>query len=109
MADYSSFSDKFSNYLNTIYHLILKLFIFVGILQVLKFEISKVQDFGNFEISPMQGLLHVFALSSGASPGATGTETEDGMFFYFILLSFQPGVTVTSCFLFTKLSGTYNR
>ena len=34
----NSFSDKFSDCLNTINHLNLKLFIFVGILQVLKFE-----------------------------------------------------------------------
>ena len=31
----------------------MKLFIFVGILQGLKIWISKVQDFGNFELSPM--------------------------------------------------------
>ena len=33
----------------------------------------------------MKGLLHVFALSAGASPGATGTETEDGMCFLLYL------------------------
>ena len=37
-ADFNSFSDKFSGDLNTINHLNLKIFIFVGSLQVLKFE-----------------------------------------------------------------------
>ena len=32
--DYNSFSDKFSDYLNTICHLNMRLFICVGILQV---------------------------------------------------------------------------
>ena len=37
-ADFDSFSDKFSADLNTTKHLNMKLFIFVGIKQVLKFE-----------------------------------------------------------------------
>ena len=37
-ADFGSFSDKFLDDLNTINHFNLKFFIFVGILQVLKFE-----------------------------------------------------------------------
>ena len=40
-GDYSSFFDLFSDYLNAINHLNLKLFIFVGTLQVLKFKIQK--------------------------------------------------------------------
>ena len=47
-AAYNSFSDQISDYLNTIKHLNLKQFICVGIPQVLI-----VQDFGNFELSPM--------------------------------------------------------
>ena len=33
-GDYSSFSDKFLDYLNTINNLNMKIFIFIGILQV---------------------------------------------------------------------------
>ena len=40
LGDYISFSDLFSVCLRTIDHLI-------------KIEISKVQDFGNFDLSPM--------------------------------------------------------
>ena len=40
-ADFDSFSDKFSDDFITINHLNMKLFIFVGILQVLKFEVLK--------------------------------------------------------------------
>ena len=40
-ADSNSFSDKFSGDINAIDHLNLKLFIFVGILPVLKFEFLK--------------------------------------------------------------------
>ena len=34
-------------------HVNFKILIFVGILQVLKIEISKILDLGNFELSPM--------------------------------------------------------
>ena len=44
---------RFLDDVNTINHLNMKLFIFVGIMQVFKIGISKVQDFGNFELSPM--------------------------------------------------------
>ena len=40
-ADFDSFSDKFSDYLNTINLLNFKLFVFVGILQVFKFDFLK--------------------------------------------------------------------
>ena len=40
-ADYNRSSDLFSDYLNTINHLNMKLFIFIGILQVLKFDFLK--------------------------------------------------------------------
>ena len=46
-------SDLFSVCLRTIDHLILKLWIFSGHTASLKIEILKVQDFGNFELSPM--------------------------------------------------------
>ena len=51
--DSNSFFDLFSVHLKTIYHLNLKLLIFVGILQVLRFDIKKFRIFGNFELSPM--------------------------------------------------------
>ena len=35
----------------------MKLFIFVGIIASLKIRISKVQDFGNFELSPMCSII----------------------------------------------------
>ena len=51
---YNSFSDFFSDYLNTIIHLNWKIYLFfLGFLQVLRFENSKVQDLGNFELSPI--------------------------------------------------------
>ena len=40
-TDFHRFSDWFQDYLNAINHLKFKLFIFVGILQVLKFEFLK--------------------------------------------------------------------
>ena len=40
-ADYNRFSDFFFRLLNTINHLNMKLFIFIGILQVIKFEFLK--------------------------------------------------------------------
>ena len=55
-ADYNRFSDLFSDYLNTITHFNLKLFIIVGNTRhpaSFKILISKVQDFGNFELSLM--------------------------------------------------------
>ena len=44
-GDYNSFSGLFSDYLNTINGLNLKLFIFVGILQVLSFYQSLCAPF----------------------------------------------------------------
>ena len=41
LADYDSFSGQFSDYPNTIIHSNLKLFIIIGILQVLKFVLLK--------------------------------------------------------------------
>ena len=52
-GDYISFSDLFSGCLRTTDHLILKLWIFSGHTASFKIEISKVQDFGNFELSTM--------------------------------------------------------
>ena len=46
-------SDLFSVHLRTIDHLILKLWIFSGHTASFRIEILKVQDFGNFELSPM--------------------------------------------------------
>ena len=53
VRQYISFSDLFSVCLRTIHHLILKLWIFSGHTASFKIEILKVQDFGNFELSPM--------------------------------------------------------
>ena len=53
LGDYISFSDLFSVCLTTIDHLIMKLWIFSGHTACFKIETSKVQDFGNFELSPM--------------------------------------------------------
>ena len=52
-GDYISFSDLFSVCLRTTNHLNLKLWICSGHTASFKIEISKVQDFGNFELSPM--------------------------------------------------------
>ena len=48
-ADSYIFFDLISVYLKTFKHFILKLFIFIGKLQVLRFDFQ-VQDFGNFEL-----------------------------------------------------------
>ena len=53
-ADYYGFFDLISVYLKTIDHLNLKLLIFIGKLQVSRFDFQKDQDFGNFELPPMQ-------------------------------------------------------
>ena len=50
--DCISFSDLFLVCLGTTDHLILKLMIFSGHTASFKIEISKVQDFGNFDFSP---------------------------------------------------------
>ena len=56
-TDFDSFSDLFSVCLRTIYHLILKLIRYIiYLLHVLRFWISKIQDFRIFEFSPMQML-----------------------------------------------------
>ena len=52
-ADYNSFSDLFSACLKTIDYLNLKLLIFSGHTASFKTGVSKVQDFENFELSPM--------------------------------------------------------
>ena len=48
-----SFYDLFSICLRAIDHLILKLWVFSGHTASFKIEILKVQDFGDFELSPM--------------------------------------------------------
>ena len=50
-ADLNSFSDEFLDDLNTINHLYLKLFIFVDILLVLKFEFLKFRIFEIFNFT----------------------------------------------------------
>ena len=52
LGRFNSFYDKFSDYLNTIYQLNMKLLIFVGILQILKEVLSSV---------PMHGFSSNFA------------------------------------------------
>ena len=52
-GDYISFSDLFSVCLKTIDHLISKLWMLSVHTASFKIEISKVQDFGNFELSPL--------------------------------------------------------
>ena len=52
-GDYNSFSDLFLVCLKTIDHLNLKLWIFSGHTLSFKIGASKVQDFGNFKLSPM--------------------------------------------------------
>ena len=49
-GDYNNFFDQFSDYQNTINHLNLKLFVFVVILLVLKFEFlkSRIWEILNF-------------------------------------------------------------
>ena len=52
-ADYNRFCDLFSDYLNTINHLNMKLFIVIGILQVLKFELLlkfRILEIWNFHL-----------------------------------------------------------
>ena len=64
MADYNSFFDLFSVYLKMIDCLDLKLLIFIGKLQVLRYVFQKVEDFGNFELSPMLSHMHKVTLST---------------------------------------------
>ena len=63
LVDSNSFFDLFSDYLKMIDRLDLKLLIFIGILQVLRYVFQKVQDFGNFELSPMLSHMHKVTLS----------------------------------------------
>ena len=51
--DHNSFSDLYSAFLRKIDHLNLKLWIFSGHTASFKIQVSKVQDFGNFELSWM--------------------------------------------------------
>ena len=53
LADNKSFSDLFSICLKTIDHLNLKLLIFCRHTASFKIQISKVQDLGNFKLSPI--------------------------------------------------------
>ena len=53
LGHYISSSDLFSVCLRTTDHLNLKLWIFSGHTASFKIEISKVQDFANFKLSPM--------------------------------------------------------
>ena len=53
-GDHNSFSDLFTIFRRTIDHLNLKLRIFSGHNASFKIGVLKVQDFGNFELSPMQ-------------------------------------------------------
>ena len=53
-GDYNSFTNEFSDYLNTTNILNMKVFIFVGILQVFK-----VQDFRNFERVQLECLIRL--------------------------------------------------
>ena len=52
-GDHNSFSDLSSVCLRTFDHLNLKLSIFSGHTANFMIGVSKVQDFGNFELSPM--------------------------------------------------------
>ena len=52
-ADYNSFSDLFSIHVKTIDHLDFKLLVFSRHTACLKIGISKVQDFENYELSPI--------------------------------------------------------
>ena len=56
LAAYYSFFDYFSDYLNTINHSNFKLFIFVGILQVLKFEFLKFRILESLNFHPCKKL-----------------------------------------------------
>ena len=53
-GDCNIFTDSFSVCLKTIDHLNLELCIFSGHTASFKFRVSKVQDFENLELSPMQ-------------------------------------------------------
>ena len=53
LGDHNSFSDLFSVCLRTFDHLNLKLWIYSGHTANFKNEVWKVQDCGNFELSPM--------------------------------------------------------
>ena len=64
-ADYYRFSDLYSACLKTIDHLSLELGIFSGHIASFKIGVFKVQDFGNFELSPMH-LYLVYASSDGS-------------------------------------------
>ena len=57
-------SDLFSVCLRTTItdHINLKLWIFIGHTASFKIEIGKVQDLGNYELSPMQSDLGVYCL-----------------------------------------------
>ena len=52
LSRFNSFSDYFSGDLNTINYLNLKLFIFVGILQVLKFKFLNIRILENLNFNP---------------------------------------------------------
>ena len=53
LADNSCFFDFLSAYVRTVHHLNLKLLIFYSYSASFNIWISEVQDFGNFELSPM--------------------------------------------------------
>ena len=61
LENYNRFSYLYTVCLKTIDHLILKLWIFIGHAASFKIEIRKVQDFGNFGLSPME--LHILSAS----------------------------------------------
>ena len=63
-GDYNSFSDLFSGYLNIFNHLNMKLLIFVGILQVSKFESLKFRILEILNFHPCEGSAHNLDLSA---------------------------------------------
>ena len=62
-SNYYRFSDLYSVCLKTIGHLSFKLCIFSEHITSFKFGVLKVQDFGNFELSPMHVCLDQFKKS----------------------------------------------
>ena len=79
LGDCINFSDLFSVCLKTIDHFNLKLWIFSGHTASFKIKISKVQDFGNFELSPMyRNLNKLFLLYSNESGSYGGNMSQMG-------------------------------
>ena len=83
LGDYISFSVLFSLCLWTIAHLNLKVCIFNGHTASFKIGVWKVQDFGNFELSPMYKWHQVFKCTFEPPRGGGGEVSwGEGLFIF---------------------------